>query len=101
MEILSFSQAEIQPRVVRFADLTATEDFVGATGDLSPAARSAVFSQQVYGLTSPTGPAVRLVWTLKTRPGLIGMSGASTCASSKVWPVLMSWVARSTLSGFM
>ena len=62
MEILSFDQAEIQPRVVRFADLTATEDFVGSTGDISPETRKAAFSQSVYGLTSPTGPAVRNFW---------------------------------------
>ncbi len=77
MEILHFTQAEIQPRVVRFADLVATEDFTGATGDLSPETRKAMFSQQVYGLTSPTGdPSVRNFWEAGAVPAGTGNFGA-------------------------
>lgn len=77
MEILSFTQAEIRPRVVRFADLVATEDFVGATGDISPETRKAMFSQQVYGLTSPTGdPEARNFWEAGAVPSGTDSFGA-------------------------
>lgn len=63
MDTNVFSKAEIARRVARFADLKPADDFAaGATDGISESARKAALSQTVYGLTSPTGAAVRNFW---------------------------------------
>jgi quercetin dioxygenase-like cupin family protein len=62
METLKLNQDQMRPRVARFAELTPAADVAGRTGRLPDDLKSAIMSQTVVGLTSPTGGGDRNFW---------------------------------------
>jgi len=62
METLKLDQDQMRPRIARFAEMKPAADVAGRMGRLPEDLRSAIMSQTVMGLTSPTGEGERNFW---------------------------------------